>query len=126
MRGALGSLQTLPWKTLATGTGCDSLQRVCLQTGQRAGMPWWLGQREKNQERKATEPGKGQQIQRICSRGSLGMGSTWRPLAECWLREEEYSSWVQRKTGGGGHHLEFCPRQSVVSTGRDRQTRGWG
>lgn len=49
------SLQTLPWRTLATGTGGATLQRVCLQTGQGAGLHGWLGQWERNWEGKVTE-----------------------------------------------------------------------
>lgn len=50
-----GSLQTLPWRTLATGTGGATLQRLCLQTGQGAGLHGWLGQWERNREGKVTE-----------------------------------------------------------------------
>lgn len=34
IRGALVSLQSLLWRTLALGTGWNTLQRMCLQAGQ--------------------------------------------------------------------------------------------
>lgn len=60
--GALLSLQTLFWRTLAAGTGWDTLQRMCLQTGQGF---WWVGQWEMNQVRKAALCGDGQHLEMV-------------------------------------------------------------
>lgn len=69
-----GSLQTLPWRTLATGTGGATLQQGRGQ-GCMGGLANGRGTgREKSQSMRGKQVG-------VWSRGRLRMGSPWRPLA---------------------------------------------
>lgn len=73
--GAQGSPQTLPWRTLATGTACDSLQRT---EGRAALVPRPMGE---GPGEKSYLPWEGAADTRSVIWRQPGHGSPWRPLA---------------------------------------------
>lgn len=100
--GAQGSPQTLPWRTLATGTACDSLQRT---EGRAALVPRPMGEEPGE---KSHLPWKGAADTRSVIWRQPGHGSPWRPLARMLAPSRSIFHGVQRKTEG--RHLEFCSR----------------